>query len=166
MMGRRSFLKYSAAVTLAGALPVRSIPAADKKKDRKWHKAVMIGMLPGNLPDAEKFKLARKCGYDGIEGSPMDDLNAAREQGKLARETGVPIHGLLFGGWHAPFSDPNPEVVKKGLEGMKNALRCANAMVPAQCCWCLLSSMRMLATVTPISVRRNTSISCCLWRKK
>ncbi|MCX5637055.1 MAG: sugar phosphate isomerase/epimerase, partial [Planctomycetota bacterium] len=128
MMGRRSFLKYTTAVALAAALPGRSIPAADKKKDRKWYKALKIGMLPDNLSDAEKFKLARKCGFDGIDGEPINDLNAAREQGKLAKDAGVPMHGLVFGGWHAPFSDPNPEVVKKGLEWMKNALRCANVM--------------------------------------
>jgi len=128
MLGRRSFLKYTAAVTLGTNLISRSISAAEKKKDRKWRKALKIGMLPGNIPDAEKFKLARKCGFDGIDGEPINDLNAAREQGKLAREAGVPIHGLVFGGWHAPFSDPNPDVVKKGLEGMKTALRCANAM--------------------------------------
>jgi hexulose-6-phosphate isomerase len=128
MMGRRSFLKYTTAVALAAALPGRSIPAADKKKDRKWYKALKIGMLPDNLSDAEKFKLARKCGFDGIDGEPINDLNAAREQGKLAKDAGVPMHGLVFGGWHAPFSDPNSEVVKKGLEGMKNALRCANVM--------------------------------------
>ena len=128
IIGRRSFLKYTAAVTLGTNLISRSISAAEKKKDRKWRKALKIGMLPGNIPDAEKFKLARKCGFDGIDGEPINDLNAAREQGRLAREAGVPIHGLVFGGWHAPFSDPNPEVVKKGLEGMKTALRCANAM--------------------------------------
>jgi len=128
MIGRRSFLKYTAAVMAGTHLAGSAVSAAEKKKDRKWYKALKIGMLPGNLSDAEKFKLAKKCGFDGIDGEPINDLNAAREQGKLAREAGVPIHGLVFGGWHAPFSDPNPEVIKKGLEGMKTALRCANAM--------------------------------------
>lgn len=127
-IGRRSFMKYSAAVMAGMHLASNSISAAEKKKDRKWYKALKIGMLPGNIPDAEKFKLAKKCGFDGIDGEPINDLDAAREQAKLAREAGVPIHGLVFGGWHAPFSDPSPEVINKGLEGMKNALRCANAM--------------------------------------
>jgi len=30
--------------------------------------------------------------------------------------------------WHAPLSDPNPEVRKKGLEGMETALRSAKVM--------------------------------------
>jgi hexulose-6-phosphate isomerase len=130
MIGRRSFLKYAAAVTVGAPLLSETEPAsaASEKRTRKWYKALKIGMLPGNSSDTEKFKLARKCGFDGIDGSPMDDLNAAREQAKSAKEAGVPIHGLVFGGWHAPFSDPNPDVRKKGLEGMENALRCANAM--------------------------------------
>jgi len=128
VMGRRGFLKYTAAAALGAMMAGRSGPAEEKSKGRKWYKALKIGMLPADLSDAEKFKLARKCGFDGIDGSPMDDLDAARRQAKLAREAGAPIHGIVFGGWQAPFSDPDPKVIEKGIKGMENALRCANAM--------------------------------------
>ncbi|UCF00154.1 MAG: sugar phosphate isomerase/epimerase [Planctomycetota bacterium] len=127
-MGRRRFLKYSAAtlgVSLMGTSPSFS---AGSKKDTKLYKALKIGMLPKKLSDAEKFKLAKRCGFDGIDGEPMEDHDAAEEQAQLARDAGVPIHGLVFGGWHAPFSEANPKVIQKGLAGMENALRCANAM--------------------------------------
>ena len=128
IMQRRSFLKYAGAVGVSATLMGRSNFAQDSQSHAKLRKALQLGMLPRQLSDADKFKLAKKCGFQGIEGSPMDDLNEARKLGELARQAGVPIHSIVFGGWHAPLSDPNPEVVKKGLQGMETALRSANAM--------------------------------------
>jgi L-ribulose-5-phosphate 3-epimerase len=102
--------------------------AEQKKGGAKLHKALQIGMLPKDLSDADKFKLAKKCGYEGIEGNPMDDLDAARQLGKLARDAGVPIHSIVYGGWGAPFSDPDPKVIEKGLADMQTALRSAKAL--------------------------------------
>jgi len=128
IMERRSFLKYTAAAGLGVGLVGRGGRAEQKKGGAKLHKALQIGMLPKDLSDADKFKLAKKCGYEGIEGNPMDDLDAARQLGKLARDAGVPIHSIVYGGWAAPFSDPDPEVIKKGLAGMETALRSAKAL--------------------------------------
>jgi len=128
MIERRSFLKYTAAVTVGTGLLGASTFAAGEKRGARLRKAVQLGMLPKGLADADKFKLAKKCGFEGIEAEPMNDLDAARKQGRLARAAGVPIHSIVFGGWHAPFSDPDPKVIKKGLAGMETALRCARAM--------------------------------------
>ena len=125
---RRSFLKYAATATVATGLLSRPITTQAGKKDVKLRKALQIGMLPRNLSDADKFKLARECGFEGIEGSPMDDLEAAQKLGSLAREAGVPIHSIVYGGWGAPFSDPDPRVIEKGLAGMETALRSAKAL--------------------------------------
>ena len=128
MIERRSFLKYTAAVTVGASLQGRSTLAEGRNKGGKLLKALQLGMLPRRLSDADKFKLAKRCGFEGIEGSPMSDLGAARELGKLARQAGVPIHSIVYGGWGAPFSDPKAEVIKKGLAGMETALRSAKAM--------------------------------------
>jgi hexulose-6-phosphate isomerase len=85
-------------------------------------------MLPKELSDADKFKLAKKCGFEGIEATPMEDLDAARQMGELARQAGVPIHSIVYGGWDAPFSEPNAEVIEKGLAGMRTALHSAKAL--------------------------------------
>jgi hexulose-6-phosphate isomerase len=127
-MERRSFLKYAGVVAAGASLMGRSVFAQDNQSDTKLRKALQLGMLPRQLSDGDKFKLAKKCGFQGIEASPMDDLNEARKLGELARQAGVPIHSIVFGGWNAPLSDPSPEVVKKGLEGMESALRSAHAM--------------------------------------
>jgi len=128
VIGRRSFLRYAAAVTAGTGLLGESGFTQSERKGAKLRKALQLGMLPKELADAEKFKLAKKCGFDGIEASPMDDLDAARQLGSLARQAGVPIHSIVRGGWDAPFSDPNPKVIEKGLAGMEAALRSAKAL--------------------------------------
>ena len=126
-MGRRSFMQYTAAAATAAGLLSAAAPAQGQAAKRKWYKALKIGMLP-KLPDAEKFALAKRCGWEGIDGSPIADLEAAKKQAQLAKEAGVTIHGLVFGGWHAPFSSPDPAVIDKGLKGMEVALRHAHAI--------------------------------------
>jgi len=128
IMERRSFLKYAASATVATGLLGRPIAARAGQKETKLHKALQFGMLPKNLSDADKFKLAKECGFEGIEGSPMEDLDAARQLGTLAREAGVPIHSIVYGGWGAPFSDPDPKIIEKGLADMDTALRSAKAL--------------------------------------
>ncbi|UCE48794.1 MAG: sugar phosphate isomerase/epimerase, partial [Phycisphaerales bacterium] len=53
--------------------------------------------------------------------------DAARRLGELAREAGTPIHSIVYGGWGAPFSSPDPRVIERGLAGMETALRSAKA---------------------------------------
>ena len=125
MMKRRSFLKHTAALTVGTSL--LGTFAEAKQKGAKIRKALQLGMLPRGLSDADKFKLAKKCGYEGIEASPTEDLNTARRLGKLARQAGVPIHSIVYG-WWPPFPGPDPAVVKKSIASMEKALRCANAM--------------------------------------
>ena len=76
----------------------------------------------------EQFALAKKCGFEGIElSAPIADLAAAKELGALAREVGIPIHGVV-NGWGGPLSDPKPENVAKGIASMETSLRCAKAV--------------------------------------
>ncbi len=124
---RRSFLKLTAAAAVAPSVLTAATTSLGAEKEKKLLKAVIIGMLPGKLSDAEKFHLAKKCGFDGIEAKPMKDLKAAAEQAKIAREEGTPIHSLLYGWWPA-FTDRDPKVVGKKIEEMENALRCAKVM--------------------------------------
>jgi len=128
IMQRRSFLKYAATTAVAMGISDRFITIQAGQKETKLRKALQFRMLPKNLSDADKFKLAKECGFEGIEGSPMDDLEAAKKLGTLARQAGVPIHSIVYGGWGAPFSDPDPKVIEKGLAGMETALRSAKAL--------------------------------------
>ena len=126
--GRRDFLKATAGVVAGVGLLQTGRPLYGRSESTKLLKACQFVMLPKDLSDAKKFALAKRCGFDGIEHSPMDALGAARDFGALARQAGVPIHSISYGGWGAPLSDPRPEVVDKGLAGMEAALRSAKAL--------------------------------------
>jgi len=123
--GRRDFLKAAAVAAGIGVLTGK--PSRGQAPSAGLLKACQFGMLPRSLANAEKFALAKRCGFDGIEHSPMEDMAAAKELGALSREAGVPIHSISYGGWGAPLSDPRPEVVDKGRAGMELALRSAKA---------------------------------------
>ncbi|MFO7975266.1 MAG: sugar phosphate isomerase/epimerase family protein [Candidatus Hydrogenedentota bacterium] len=128
-ISRRDFVKHTAlAAGAAGVLATAGARSATAQEHPKLPVAVIIGMLPKELSDREKFELAKRCGLDGIEGYPMDDLDAAKKQADEAREVGIVIHSLTYGGWSALFSDPDEAVVAKGLQAFENALRCAKAM--------------------------------------
>jgi len=129
---RRAFLTYGAAATAAAAATLAAgcatHGAALKVSPGRRSKAVQLGMLPKDLPNEEKFALAKACGFQGMEAYPMGDLEAARQLGEQARQAGVPIHSICAGGWKTPFSDPDPAVIEQGHQAMETALRSAKAM--------------------------------------
>lgn len=127
-VGRREVLKYAAAMAAGTGLLASAVRTQGAAQPGRPLKACQYGMLPKGLADVEKFTLAKDCGFEGIEHSPMADLTAAQEMGALARQTGVPIHSIVYGGWDAPLSDPKPEVTARGIAGMENALRSAKAL--------------------------------------
>jgi len=124
---RRSFLKLAVA-GIGTTLMENTGLGSESPKAAKLYKGLKIGMLPKGLSDSDKFKLAKRCGFEGIDAEPLGSLEAMRKQGAMAKEAGVPIHGLVFGGWDTPFSSSNAKVIAKGLAGMENAMRCANAI--------------------------------------
>lgn len=127
-MGRRDFLKTTAAFTAMTAVAGAGFKVSAAESGSPLKKALQLGMLPKELSDADKFKLAKACGYEGIEAYPMEDLDAAKKLGDAAKAAGVRIHSLCYGGWGAPMSDPDPAVIEKGLKEIDNALRSAKAM--------------------------------------
>jgi hexulose-6-phosphate isomerase len=127
-IGRRAFVKRSATAMAVGVGAASLAASAQAQTESPLKKALQLGMLPKGLSNPDKFKLAKACGFEGIEGSPMADLVAARTLGEQARAAGVPIHSIVYGGWGAPFSDPDPKVIDKGLADMETALRSANAL--------------------------------------
>lgn len=128
-MGRRAFLGCAAASAGVGILATGRAAAADAAAPgAEIRKALQYGMLPEKMADAEKFRLAKACGFDGIETDVVADLKAAEELGKLAAGAGTPVHSVVFGGWKAPLSDADPEVVRKGVAGLEAALRSAKAL--------------------------------------
>lgn len=128
VVSRRSFLQASGAVAVGAALAGSAFAAPDKPAYGPLRKALQLGHLPENLSDPDKFKLLRDMGYDGVEISPIADLDAAKRLADAAHASNAQIHSIIYGGWDKPMSHPDPAVVSAGQEAIKSALRTAKAV--------------------------------------
>jgi len=97
-------------------------PAASRPK-----KSVMYSMLPGNLSWEDRFKLALDVGFEGVEGPPCSEREAEQLR-KASDSSGLRIHSVIYGGWDAPLSSGDPEVVARGLKNTENAMKAAKIM--------------------------------------
>lgn len=127
-INRRTFLQTATAAGAGAVLAASAAPAIAQPTYKPFLKALQYGKLPDLPTDKEKFAACKDAGFDGIEAYPMDDLDAAKRRGEEAREAGLPIHSVTYGGWGAPMSSPDPEVIKKGQAEIAQALRTAHAM--------------------------------------
>lgn len=123
----------SATATAQLAPASEATPAPADTPRSPWKKAVKTSILKSAIQKdgatwEEKITLAKESGYDAIEWDEPTTVEDAIKLQETARKLGTPCHGVVFGGWHAPLSDPDPAVVEKGLEGMRNAIDCARAM--------------------------------------
>lgn len=91
-------------------------------------KALVFSMLPGDLSYVERFKLAAEVGFEGIEMPPVSDTNEIRKVRAASEAAGIPIHSIIYGGWHAPLSSGDPRVVDRGLTDVRAAMECAKEL--------------------------------------
>ena len=125
----RDFVRGAGATLALASLPMlgTQLFAADNAK-RRLKKAIHLGMISGNQSIADKFKLAKETGFDGLEVSSPSDLSVD-EILKARDATGLEIASVMNSAhWSSPLSDPNPEVRARGVEGLKTALRDAKKL--------------------------------------
>jgi L-ribulose-5-phosphate 3-epimerase len=124
-MKRREFLAQSAAGAAIAAALTRGSAAAQPEDRIK--KAVVYSMLPSALPPAERFKLAKACGFDGIEMPPVPeaDCDALRA---AAEGAGVRLHSVIYGGWNPPLTHPDAAQRGQSVKNAEGALRSAKAL--------------------------------------
>jgi len=124
---RRNFLKVSVGAACAAPLgslgtaaarPRAATPAA--AEGGRIRKAVQIYMLPKHMSYADRFKLARDVGFEGVEGQTVEDPKVAEEIKKASEEANLPIHSVMD--MSDPLSSSDSAAVQKSLEGMKTSL--------------------------------------------
>lgn len=91
-------------------------------------KALILSMLPGNLSYMERLKLAVDVGFEGVEAPPIGEPAEIKRLREASEASGIPIHSIIYGGWHAPLSSGDPSVVERGIADVQNALRCAKEL--------------------------------------
>lgn len=124
-LGRREFLKVSAAVS--AAVVAGSASAAEDRRP-KLKKAVKYGMVGIKGTHREKLELVKKCGFLGVEiDSPgtanLDELREA------SQATGIAVHGVIDSvHWSDTLSHPDEKVRAKGLAALEGALKDAKTV--------------------------------------
>ncbi len=124
---RREFLKISAGGTLASlgadATDAKIANPQPTPPPERIKKAVQIYMLPKTMSYADRFKLARDVGFDGVEAQTVEDPKVADEIKKASEDAQCPIHSVMnMAHWKYPLSSSDPAVVKTSLDGMKTSL--------------------------------------------
>src|SRR4051812_41453750 len=114
---RRAFLKTTGAA-LAGATTASASLRADETSGGKWKKAFMLGGHTKG-PVLPTFKLLKEAGFEGVELISPNQLDQA-EVIAARDKTGLLIHGVSGGKhWQEPLSDPDPKVVERGLNAIR-----------------------------------------------
>jgi hexulose-6-phosphate isomerase len=130
---RRAFLRQSS-LALAGGLAWRlaggdrfAAAAEAGSASGALYKTLKIGMvnLPGSL--ADKFKVLKEIGFDGVE---MDSPGMNVEETRAAiAASGLPVDGTVCSShWGVRHSDPDPQVRAKALADLETALRDTHAV--------------------------------------
>jgi len=87
-------------------------------------KAVLISMLPKDLPYAQRFAAAREAGFDAIEMQTIVKTEEASEIHEAAHRAGIRIHSVMNSDhWRFPLSSADATVVDKSVAGMETSLR-------------------------------------------
>jgi L-ribulose-5-phosphate 3-epimerase len=125
-INRREFLLRSSSIAIGAALlgssAMEQPPAASGIK-----KGVCIGVLPEGMTVPEKFEVAKRAGFDGIEPNTLNSADEVQRYKEAAEKTGVKITSIMNSDhWKYPLSDNDPEVVKKCIEGLKTSMHNAH----------------------------------------
>ena len=123
-INRRDLLTGAAAVT---TLTHHASRITHDVPDWKPRKAVLYDMLPSSLSMDDRFKLAKDVGFEGVE-APRCTPDQAEGFRKSADKAGIRIHSIIFGGWDAPMSSPDPAVIERGMELVRTNLHSAQIM--------------------------------------
>lgn len=122
---RRRFLQGMAAVPALG-LPGTSFGSSHQGK-ASIYKTLKIGMVMVEGSLAEKFKLVKAAGFEGIElnapGLSVEDTRRAISQ------AGLPVDGTVCTShWNVRHTDANAETRAQALKDLKEAIRQTHAV--------------------------------------
>ena len=126
-MNRKNFIKTSTGIVAATALPFSSF-ANTKQSNNMNAKKVMLkkslvyGMIDEDLSMADKFKLVKDLGFDGVELNSPNDFNT-NEILEAKEKSGIELPSVINKDhWSKPLSDPDPEVRAACIESVATSL--------------------------------------------
>ena len=128
-MNRRSFLATSSALGLASVACSAGLglpPLGPKNK--RIRKALKFGMIGSGASIEEKFRIAKACGFDGVELDAPSTWNRGEIQ--AAKEAaGIEVPGVVLSShWQKPFNHPDSAVRKEAKADLERAIRDCKAV--------------------------------------
>ena len=124
-LSRRELLRAASCAVAAAIAPrAGGLRAAEEKPtDKRFKKAVKIGMVKAGSTLLEKFQLLKELGFDGVELDSPSGVTV-EEAKKCIGETGLVVPGVVDSvHWNQRLSDPSEEVRAKGLAALRTALQ-------------------------------------------
>jgi len=122
-MDRRTFLQSLSIAPLVKGLDVGSLTVS-RPAFAEGRKAVLISMLPADVPYARRFALAREAGFDAVEMQTIARSEEAAEIREGASRAGIRIHSVMNADhWRFPLSSRDPETVTRSVAGMETSLQ-------------------------------------------
>ena len=126
-INRREFFITSSSMAIGGALSGLKAIGPVAVATSKIKKGACVGVLPEGMTVLEKFELAKRAGFDGIEPNTLNSTNEVNQYKEAAERTGVRITSIMNSDhWKYPLSAKDPEVVQKCVEGLKTSLHNAH----------------------------------------
>jgi len=130
MMNRREFLKSSSFVACGGSWVGYSTSTAPMAQSaRALRKGACIGVLPPAASLTDRFGLARKAGFEGVEPNTLNTPDELQQCKEAAKAAGIEITSIMNSDhWKYPLTDSDPEVVKKCMDGIRTSMRNAHEL--------------------------------------
>jgi hexulose-6-phosphate isomerase len=116
---RRRFLQSTTPLLLSAPLATAEPTAATLQG--RIYRTLKIGMVKDGATLADKFRIAKEAGFQGIELNPPG-LNIEETLAAIA-SSGLPVDGTVCNShWNIRHTSPDPAVRAKALEHLKGAL--------------------------------------------
>ena len=126
-VNRREFLLRSSSIAIGGALLGSAATEGLAATASGIKKGACIGVLPEGMTVLEKFQVAKRAGFDGVEPNTLNNADEVKDYREAAEKTGVKITSIMNSDhWKYPLSDNDPEVVRKCIEGLKTSMHNAH----------------------------------------
>ncbi len=126
-VNRREFLRQSSTIALGGAMLNAAFPLPGSAAGGTFKKGACIGVLPEKMSVLEKFEVAKRAGFEGIEPNTLGTPEEVGQYKAAAEKTGLKICSIMNSDhWKYPLTDNDPEVVKKCVEGIKTSMHNAH----------------------------------------
>ena len=126
-VNRREFLLRSSSLAIGGALLGSAAMERTAVAASGIKKGACIGVLPERMIVLQKFEVAKRAGFDGVEPNTLNSAVEVSQYKEAAERTGVEITSIMNSDhWRYPLSDNDPEVVKKCIDGLKTSMHNAH----------------------------------------